>query len=126
MEWLWLLGRTIFAVFLIFGGVNHFLNFKSMTQYASYKKIPAPGLGTFVSGLLLIGGGLSILSGYFIQPALIALAIFLIVSAVTMHNFWTLEDATAKMGDMNQFLKNLALASACLMLLEVTNWTWSL
>ncbi|GIQ69068.1 DoxX family membrane protein [Xylanibacillus composti] len=126
MVWLWLVGRVIFAVFFIYCGVNHFLNFRSMTQYAAYKKIPAPGLGVFVSGLLLIGGGLSILTGYLIQPALIALAVFLIASAVTIHDFWTLEDATARMGDMNQFLKNVALAAACLMLLEVTNWTWGL
>lgn len=126
MEGLWLLGRIIFAVFFIYGGVNHFSNFKSMTQYAAYKKVPAPGLGVFISGLLLIGGGLSILTGYFIQPALITLAIFLIVSAFSIHDFWTLEDNTARIGDMNQFLKNVALASSCLVLLEVTNWTWSL
>ena len=125
MEWLWLAGRAIFAVFFIYSGINHLLNLKPMTQYASHKKIPAPGLSTFVSGLLLIGGGLSILTGYLIQPALIVLAIFLIASAVTIHDFWTVEDGIAKSGEKAQFLKNVALASACLMLMEITSWIWS-
>jgi putative oxidoreductase len=125
MEWLWLVGRALFGLYFIMGGVNHFTQFQGMKQYSSYKGVPAPGLAVIVSGVLLLGGGLSILTGYWIQLGLISLVVFLIVAAFKMHDFWTLEDPNAKMGEMNQFLKNIALAAACLMLLAIADWSWT-
>jgi uncharacterized membrane protein YphA (DoxX/SURF4 family) len=47
------------------------------------------------------------------------LAIFLLVTAFLMHNFWTIQDPQAKQGEMINFLKNLALAGAALMIFVV-------
>jgi hypothetical protein len=33
-----------------------------------------------------------------------------------MHNFWTIEDATAKQGESINFFKNIALAGAALII----------
>jgi putative oxidoreductase len=41
---------------------------------------------------------------------------FLIPTSFMMHNFWTLKDPTAKMHDMVQFNKNLALLGAALLI----------
>lgn len=125
MEWLWLIGRAIFGLYFIMGGVNHFTQYQGMKQYTSYKGVPAAGLSVIVTGLILLGGGLSILTGYLIQAGLLLLAIFLLTAAIMMHNFWTLDDPNAKMGEMNQFLKNIAIAAACLMLLAMTDWSWT-
>jgi putative oxidoreductase len=126
MLWLWLVGRALFGLYFIMGGMNHFTKFQGMKQYSSYKNVPAPGLSVIVTGIILLGGGLSILFGFWIELGLILLALFLLASAFLMHNFWTVDDDNAKMGEMNQFLKNIALAAACLMLLAVSDWSWTL
>lgn len=126
MEWLWLLGRAVFGLYFVYSGLNHFLQYQGMKQYSSYKGVPAPGLSVIVTGLLLLGGGLSIITGYWIKWGVGFLVVFLLLSAFKMHDFWNVEDATSKAGEKAQFLKNIALASAVLTLLAITNWSWNL
>ena len=126
MEWLSLIGRALFGLYFVYSGINHFAKYQGLKEYAAFKKIPATGFAVIITGLVLLGGGLSILSGYMIQTGLILLAIFLVVTAFTVHNYWTLDDENAKAGEMNQFLKNIVIASACLLLLQIETWTWTL
>lgn len=126
MEWLSLLGRVIFGLYFVYSGINHFTKYQGLKGYAAFKKIPAAGFAVVITGLVLLGGGLSILTGYWIQTGLILLAIFLLVTAFTVHNYWTLDDENAKAGEQSQFLKNIAIASACLLLLQMGTWTWTL
>lgn len=125
MEWLWLVGRAVFGIYFLYSGLMHFLQFQNMKQYASYKGIPASGAAVAITGLMLLAGGLSILTGFWTQIGLLLLVIFLVVVAFTMHNFWTVDDQTAKMGEMSQFTKNVALAAAALMMLAISNWSWT-
>ncbi|MBE3552312.1 MAG: DoxX family protein [Kyrpidia tusciae] len=125
MTWLWLVGRVVFGVYFILDGILHFTRFESTKQYAAYKGIPVPGFSVAVTGLLLLAGGLSILTGYWVQTALILLAIFLVAAAVLVHNFWTVEDAQGKATEMAHFTKNIALASAALMMLAISQWSWT-
>lgn len=124
MGWISLVGRIILALYFIYSGVNHFTNFQGMKQYTSYKGVPAPGLAVIVTGLMLIGGGLSILTGYWITWGIGLLVVFLVASGLLMHNFWTIDDPMTKVGEKNQFLKNIALAAAALLLLEISDWSW--
>lgn len=117
MEWLSLIGRVIFGLYFVYSGINHFVKYQGLKEYARFKKIPVAGFSVIITGLVLLGGGLSILTGYLIQTGLILLAIFLLIAAFTVHNFWTLEDENAKTGELSQFLKNIAMASASLLLL---------
>ena len=126
MEWLSLLGRVIFGLYFVYSGINHFVKYQGLKVYATFKKIPAAGFAVVITGLVLLGGGLSILTGYWLQAGLILLAIFLLVTAFTVHNYWTLDDENAKAGEQSQFLKNIAIASACLLLLQMGTWTWTL
>jgi uncharacterized membrane protein YphA (DoxX/SURF4 family) len=52
------------------------------------------------------------------------LAVFLLVSAVTMHDFWSVDDPEEKQSEMTSFLKNLYGAGAALALLAVGGSTW--
>lgn len=117
MEWLSLIGKIIFGLYFIYSGINHFVKYQGLKEYAAYKSIPAAGLSVILTGLILLGGGLSILTSYLLSIGLILLTIFLLAAAFTVHNFWTVEDENAKSGEFNQFLKNIAIASACLLLL---------
>ena len=67
MVWLSLLGRVIFGLYFVYSGINHFIKYQGLKEYASFKKIPIAGLAVIITGLVLLGGGVSILTGYWIQ-----------------------------------------------------------
>ncbi|MBI2874415.1 MAG: DoxX family protein [Firmicutes bacterium] len=125
MDWLWLVGRVLFGVYFIFSGLNHFLQLPTMIGYSKYKGVPAPGFLVPLTGLMLILGGLSILTGIMVTWGLALLVLFLVPTTLIMHRYWNIEDPTAKMGEMVNFLKNLALVGATLMLLAISDWSWT-
>lgn len=118
-----LLARVLFGGVLAFMGVNHFLNVDSMAGYAEFKGLPSPRVAVLGSGALLILGGLSVVTG--VLPALgaAALAVFLVVTAVTMHDFWNLDGEEAE-NEMTSFLKNLFGAGGALAFFALAGSTW--
>ena len=53
--------------------------------------------------------------------------IFLLPTAFMMHNFWAVQDPVAKIGEMAQFQKNIAILALLLMMLLIPRpWFWSL
>jgi uncharacterized membrane protein YphA (DoxX/SURF4 family) len=102
-----LLARLLFGGVLAFMGLNHFMNTEDMVGYAQFKGLPAPKLSVVGSGGLLVFAGLGIVAGAFPVLSGFALALFLLVSAVTMHDFWTIDDPEEQQSEMTSFLKNL-------------------
>ncbi|HEV2498589.1 MAG TPA: DoxX family membrane protein [Terriglobia bacterium] len=122
-----LIGRIIFGGFFIMGGFNHFTNLGSMSSYVKAKGVPAPKLAMGGSGVLLILGGLSLLLGFDPVIGIILLIIFLLGVTPAMHAFWKVEDPVARMGERVNFMKNLALLGALLMMLAIpAPWPLSL
>ena len=107
-----LVGRVLFALIFINSGIAHLTKLNAMTGYAQFKKVPSPKLAVIVTGLMLIIGGLYVALGIFADLGALLLAIFLIVSAFMMHNFWTIQDDQAKQGETINFFKNIALGGA--------------
>lgn len=118
-----LLARVLFGGVLAFMGVNHFLNVGEMTGYAEFKGLPAPRASVLFSGGLLVFGGLSIVAGVLPAVGAAALALFLVASAVTMHDFWNLEGEDAQ-NEMTAFLKNLFGAGGALVFFALAGATW--
>jgi uncharacterized membrane protein YphA (DoxX/SURF4 family) len=118
-----LLARLLFGGVLAFTGLNHFMNTDEMTQYADFKGLPAPRASVLASGGTLVFGGLSIVLGAFPAIGAGAIALFLLVAAVTMHDFWTLEGEEAQT-EMTQFLKNIYGVGAALGFLVAANVSW--
>ena len=122
-----LVGRVIIGCFFLMNGFNHFAQLNMMTGYAKSKGIPAPGLAVGGSGVFLFLGGLSLLLGYHPTIGAALLVIFLLAAAFGIHNFWTVQDQQAKMGEMINFLKNLAILGLLLMTLAIPRpWPLSL
>ncbi len=121
---IFLIGRILFGAVLAFMGLNHFMNLDQMAGYAEFKGLPAPAFSVIASGAVLVLGGLGIVLGAFPVLAAGGLAVFLIVSAVTMHDFWTLDDPEEQQNEMTSFLKNLYGAGAALALLAVGGASW--
>ncbi|MBU2493228.1 MAG: DoxX family protein [Bacteroidetes bacterium] len=116
MEILILIARFLFSLIFLMSGMGHFTQAKTMAEYTKSKKVPAPGLAVFVTGIMLLLGGLSILLGAFVNVGAILLIIFLIPTAFIMHNFWTVKDPMMKQQDQINFMKDLALAGAAFLI----------
>jgi putative oxidoreductase len=111
------LGRIIFGGYLLFNAYNHFSNLTMMSGYAQSKGIPSAKLAVAGSGLLLAIGGLSVILNIVPIVGLAALVLFLLPVTFIMHAFWKVQDPMAKMGEMVNFSKNLALLGAVIILL---------
>jgi len=118
-----LLGRLLFGGVLAFMGLNHFGSVDELAGYAEFKGLPAPRFSVVASGVVLVAGGLGIVAGVLPVLAAGALAVFLLVSAVVMHDFWTVPEEDAQ-DEMTGFLKNVALAGGALTLLAVGGQEW--
>lgn len=122
-----LIGRIIFGGYFIYNGVNHFIGFGMMTQYAKMKGVPFPAIAQGMTGLMLLLGGLSIVCGIYPFVGIVLLVAFLVPVSLMMHNFWKLEDPQLRMADKINFTKNMALVGAILMLLAIPSpWPLSL
>jgi putative oxidoreductase len=122
-----LIGRIIVGGFFLMNGFNHFARLNMMAGYAKSKGTPAPALAVSGSGVLLLLGGASLLLGYHPTIGAILLAIFLLGVSPPMHNFWAVQDPQAKMAEMVNFLKNMALLGFVLMTVAIPRpWPLSL
>lgn len=127
MEVAFLIGRIILGVFYLFNAFNHFTRLEMLSSYAASKRTPLPKLATFVAGVLLLVGGVSILLGAYPVVGVVALAVFFIPVTFWMHGFWAVQDPMQKTIEMVNFTKNLALLGAALTLLAIPQpWPLSL
>jgi uncharacterized membrane protein YphA (DoxX/SURF4 family) len=116
MDIVLIVGRVLFALLFISSGLAHFSQRDAMTGYAQFKKVPAAKLMVLLSGFVILLGGVFMALGIYADLGALLLTIFLIPTAFMMHNFWTIQDAQAKQGEMINFMKNLSLAGAALII----------
>jgi uncharacterized membrane protein YphA (DoxX/SURF4 family) len=118
-----LVGRVLFGGLLAFQGLTHFMQTDAMAGYAQAKGLPAPRASVLLSGSFLVAGGAAIAVGVF--PALAAggMALFLVVTAVTMHDFWAVPEEQHQ-DEMVQFIKNVELAGAAVVFLAISSLEW--
>jgi len=119
MEVVMLIGRILFAFMVVSGGINHLTKAEAMSGYAAYKKVPSPKLANFVSGVLLLAGGLSIVLGVYADLGAIVIAALLVLMALKMHDFWAQTDAQAKQMETIAFWKNVSMAGGALFIFAV-------
>lgn len=127
MEKIFLIGRIIYGGYFFYSGINHFIRLEMMSGYTASKGVPLPTAFVIITGVMILLGGASIMTGVFPKIGVILLVLFLIPVAVIMHNFWAIEDQMARSFDMVNFLKNFSLAGAALMMLAIPiPWVMSL
>jgi uncharacterized membrane protein YphA (DoxX/SURF4 family) len=127
MENLYILGQVLLGLYFVMAGAMHFMKSKMMVDFMKTKNMPAPMPLVLLSGLVLLAGGLSVLTGRYLEYGLWLLVGFLLVVSFTMHAFWKDKDAEKKMMNMHYFQSNIALMAALLMLMPMmSNWPWVL
>ncbi|MEW5900073.1 MAG: DoxX family protein [Acidobacteriota bacterium] len=126
MSIVFLIGRVIVGAYYLYNGVNHFLKFSSLVEYAKFKGVQAPEVAVAGSGLLLLIAGFTLLLGFHPEVGVAALVLFFIPVTFMMHNFWAAA-AEQKMAETVNFAKNMALLGSALMFLRIAKpWPLSL
>ncbi|MBW3660391.1 MAG: DoxX family protein [Gemmatimonadetes bacterium] len=114
LDWLYLIGRILFSMIFLMSGLGHFMKVDDMTGYAASRGVPAPKASVILSGTVLLAGGLSVLLGVWMEIGVWLLFFFLVLAGLLVHTFWKMEDPMQAQSEQAQFMKNLALAGACL------------
>ncbi|WP_372806748.1 DoxX family protein [Pontiella sp.] len=113
-----LLGRFFLVLIFLMSAVgNKIPHFSGTTEYMRAEGVPAPALLLAGAILFLIAGGLSVLVGYKARIGAALLLVFLMLATYWFHDFWTFEDAQARQMQTINFMKNLALMGAMLMII---------
>jgi putative oxidoreductase len=126
-----LIGRVVFSFFFMYSGFNHLTKLSMFSQYAGSVGVPAPTVAVAVTGLMLLGGGLSLLLGVKPKVGAALLVIFLVPTAIMVHKFWGIADPMMAANQAAHFWKNITLAGGALMIygladLYPARWPYSL
>ncbi|WP_299467229.1 DoxX family protein [uncultured Gimesia sp.] len=111
-------GRIMIATIFLMSAVgNKIPNFNNIAGYMASEGVPLPKLMLAGAIVFLIVGSLSIIVGFKARIGAGLLLVFLVLATYYFHDFWTIEDAQAKQGQMIHFMKNLALMGTMLFLI---------
>ena len=116
-----LVGRLLFGGYFAFSGLNHFIKSDQLSGWVESKELPAPDLLVYLSGVMLMAGGLGIAVGAYPVVSVLLIGVFLAVVTPMFHDFWNFE-GEEKQSHMTNFLKNVALIGALLMTLSL-DWS---
>jgi putative oxidoreductase len=112
-----LLGRLFYSCLFITSGLGHLTaQKKMMAGMLKAKNLPAPELLVIASGLVELIGGVLIVLGFHAQCGAWLIVLFLVPVTFTIHNFWTVKEPQARMMQMVNFNKNIALVGAALLI----------
>ena len=117
---LFLLGRIVFSLVFLLYGVRHLTQTEGSAGYAAYKKVPSPRMMVLFTGVAMIAGGLAIILGIWMDLAALGIAIFVLAAGFFMHRFWEEIDDQTRQIEMAQFMKNVSIAGAALILVAVS------
>ncbi len=117
MELIFWIGKILLGGFFVWNGIEHFTNSKNLTGYAKHKKLPMAREMVYLSGVMLLIGGFSIIFTGFVDLGILILIIFMLATTFMMHRFWELSDPMEKMHEKIAFMKNLAITGALIMIL---------
>jgi putative oxidoreductase len=103
-----LLGRILLSVIFIYAGWHKIGGFDNTAQFMASKGLPLTEVLLVLTIIIELGGGLLILIGYQARWAAMVIFLFLIPVTVIFHPPWS------DPGQINSFLKNLAIMGGML------------
>ncbi|TVR76942.1 MAG: DoxX family membrane protein [Saprospirales bacterium] len=106
------------GIFFIANAFNHFFNKHTLVEYAEKRNLLAPKLMVHLSGLLLLFGGLTLITKWMFYYGIAGLCIFLVIATFSIHRFWLERSRDMKMLEFTHFLKNIAIIIELLYIAE--------
>ncbi len=114
MKYIVLLGRVLYSAIFIMAGTGHFT--AGTIGYAAAKGVPLAPIAVPLSGAMAILGGLSILLGFKARYGAWLIVLFLVPVTLIIHNFWTVVEPMARQIQYLNFIKNVSMLGAALMI----------
>jgi putative oxidoreductase len=111
-----LIGRILFVAVFLGAGVGHLTQTRDTADYASSRGVPNAVFLVQASGVWMLVGGLMVLFGIWMDLGFLLLAAFLVPAAILIHAFWKETDPVQVNVERSQFMKNIALTGACLIM----------
>jgi putative oxidoreductase len=126
MGQLFVAGRIVLGVYYLYNALHHFTGFDRLTSAVAAHHVPLPSVAVVLSGMLLLVAGVSFLLGVVPKLGTAAAVAFLLPVTLIMHAFWNETDPQARMSNMINFTKNMALLGSSLMFLGIPEpWPYS-
>jgi len=121
----WLTGRILLSQIFLLSGVMKIMNWSQTAEQMASHGMAAVPFFLFMSILIEIGGGLSILLGCQARLGALTLALFLVPVTLVFHNFWAYEGQMMQ-NQMQHFLKNLTIMGGLYTIVAVGSGPFSL
>ncbi len=101
-------GRILIAPLFLLSGFHKITGFSSVAAIMAKVGMPFPEV--FVIGAIAfeLGGAIMVLLGWHARWGALLLVLFTIPATLLFHNFWAV-DAAQYSGQLNHFMKNLAI-----------------
>ena len=114
-----IVGRIMLATIFLMSAVgNKIPNFGKVSEFMASEGVPAASLMLAGAIVFLIAGSLSVVLGFRARIGAGLLLVFLALATYFFHDFWTFApDSKDFEMQMIQFMKNLGLAGAMVMLI---------
>jgi putative oxidoreductase len=113
MSFLVLIGRVLFAAIFILAAPGHFQ--AGTIGYAASAGVPVPNVAVPLAGIIAFVGGLSVAFGFRARVGAWLLVVFLVPVTLYMHRFWGVPDAMMAQMQQVNFMKNVSMLGAALL-----------
>lgn len=108
-----LVGRLFLSAIFLFSAAGKLADWSGTTHHMAEKGMVATSFFLLGAIALELFGGLSVLLGFLTRYGAAALILFLAVATPIFHDFWV-EDGTARMNQMQHFMKNMTIMGGVL------------
>jgi len=108
-----LVGRLLLSALFIVSGIWHITHFPTTVAYFNRIGVPVAEAMGVITILVELGGGILLAVGWRRRWVAWFLAGFVVVATAMGHRFWE-ADPSRFFGEMNNFLKNLAIIGGLL------------
>lgn len=112
---LYRIGRVLLASLFLISGILKITAFSGVAGYMASLGVPLATFAVAATIVVEVGGGLAIMAGWNVRPVAIIVALFTVAATLTAHRFWEADPANFQ-NQLNNFLKNISIIGALLML----------
>jgi putative oxidoreductase len=106
-------GRVLLALVFVLGGYGKIFAINATVAQMASHDIPMPNLLVYGVIALELGGGLALMAGLFARPLGLIFAFYLLVLALTFHDYWAMPAAETH-AQRVAFLEHLAMMGGML------------
>jgi putative oxidoreductase len=106
-----LIGRILIAFIFLQSGYDKIMNYSKTVTLMTQKGMPMAEVLIIPTIIILIGGGLMILLGWYARWGALALIVFLIPATIYFHDYWAYT-SVQQLNQFHHFVKNLAILGA--------------